>query len=160
MNWLTNHLIYQNVYETQQISFLVFVLFLLGYLKVERIFPAILISYNITLPITSEFYNQNVKKQNSFLGGLFKKEWRHCSQRRYYLENFIQFSVFTCFFQRPSWCIEQWRNKSFRNLIKLLCKTWARFCHCFVHQHGHLIKSVKTKNSVLFEDENHFFHHC
>ena len=31
-------------------------------------------------------------------------------------------------------------------MILLLCKTWATFCHCFVHQHGRLITWVKTKN--------------
>ena len=38
----------------------------------------------------------------------------------------------------------------FGNLILLLCKTWATFCHCFVHQHGHLITWVKTKNTVNY----------
>ena len=37
-------------------------------------------------------------------------------------------------------------EKSFGNLILLLCKTWATFCHCFVDQHGRLITWVKTKN--------------
>ena len=42
-----------------------------------------------------------------------------------------------------------WRTiakKSFRNLILLLCKTWATFCHSLVYQHGRLITRVKTKN--------------
>ena len=39
-------------------------------------------------------------------------------------------------------------KKSFGNLILLLCKTWATFCHCFVHQHGRLITWVKTKNQT------------
>ena len=38
-------------------------------------------------------------------------------------------------------------TQSFRNLILLLCKTWATISHCFVHQHGRLITWVKTKNS-------------
>ena len=37
-------------------------------------------------------------------------------------------------------------KKSFGSLILLLCKTWATFCNCFVHQHGRLITWVKTKN--------------
>ena len=28
----------------------------------------------------------------------------------------------------------------------MLSKTWATFCHCFVHQHGRLIMWVKTKS--------------
>ena len=39
-------------------------------------------------------------------------------------------------------------KKSFGNLILLLCKTWATFCHCFVHQHGRLITWVKTKQII------------
>ena len=38
-------------------------------------------------------------------------------------------------------------KKSFGNLILLLCKIWATFCHCFVHQYGRLITWMKTKNS-------------
>ena len=38
-------------------------------------------------------------------------------------------------------------KKSFGNLILVLCKTWATFCHCSVHQRGLLSTWVKTKNS-------------
>ena len=37
-------------------------------------------------------------------------------------------------------------NKSFGNLILLLCKTLPTFCHCFEHQHSRLIAWMKTKN--------------
>ena len=30
-------------------------------------------------------------------------------------------------------------------MILLSCKTWATFCHCFVHQHDRLITLVKTE---------------
>ena len=33
---------------------------------------------------------------------------------------------------------------SFGNLILLLCKTWATFCHYLVHQHGRLLAWVTT----------------
>ena len=38
--------------------------------------------------------------------------------------------------RRPCWCTEKWSfwKKTFGNLILLLCKTWATFCQCFVHQ--------------------------
>ena len=39
----------------------------------------------------------------------------------------------------------------FGTLILLLCKTWATFCHCFTHQHGRLITSVKTKNKTAWK---------
>ena len=51
--------------------------------------------------------------------------------------------------RRLCWCIEQEREKSFGNLILLLCKTWTTFCHCFVHQRGLLITWVNTKNCLL-----------
>ena len=31
-------------------------------------------------------------------------------------------------------------------VLGILWKTWATFCHCFVHQHGLLITWVKNKN--------------
>ena len=40
-------------------------------------------------------------------------------------------------------------KKVLRDFDLLLCKTWGTFCRCFVHQHGHLIASVKTKNRTL-----------
>ena len=55
--------------------------------------------------------------------------------------------------RRPCWCTEQWWKKSFGNLVLLLCKTWATFCHCFVHQHGRLITWVQPKNRRLFKNE-------
>ena len=51
--------------------------------------------------------------------------------------------------RRPCWCTEQYWKKSFGNFILLLCKRWATFCHCFVHQHGRLITWVKTKNNRI-----------
>ena len=36
------------------------------------------------------------------------------------------------------------------NLILSLCKTWATFCHCFVHQDGRFITRVKARNSMVF----------
>ena len=53
--------------------------------------------------------------------------------------------------RRPCWCTEQERKKYFGNLILLLCKTWATFCHCFVLQHGRLFTWVKTKNRVQIQ---------
>ena len=52
--------------------------------------------------------------------------------------------------RRPYWCTEQRRINSFGTLILLLCKTWAAFCHFFVHQDGRLITWVKARNSMVF----------
>ena len=38
----------------------------------------------------------------------------------------------------------------FDSWAKFLSETWAKFCRCFVHQHGRLITWVKTKNRVMF----------
>ena len=56
------------------------------------------------------------------------------------ISHYLSFQVTS---QRPCWCTEQSWKKSFENLMLLLCKTWATFCHCFVHQHGRLITWAK-----------------
>ena len=66
---------------------------------------------------------------------------RFCTQRKELILGFHVTSL------RPYWCTEQQRKKSFGTLIISLCKTWATFCRCFVHQHGRLITWVKTKNT-------------
>lgn len=38
---------------------------------------------------------------------------------------------------------------SFGDIILLLCKIWAIFCHCFVRQHGLLITWVNTKERLF-----------
>ena len=59
--------------------------------------------------------------------------------------------------RRPCWCTELQRKKSFGNLILLLCKTWATFCHCFLHQHGRFITWVKTKNRAFLSSPQTLF---
>ena len=56
--------------------------------------------------------------------------------------------------QWPCSCTGQQRKKSFGNLILLLCKTWATFCHSFLHKHGRLITWVKTKSRWINTNKN------
>ena len=59
------------------------------------------------------------------------------------------FSVFTWRYGGHVGVQNNSEKSYFGNLSLLLCKTWAKFCHCFVLQHGRHITWVKTKNCIL-----------